>query len=130
MSGNRALLDTCAAIAVLEADSAAVRELQTVDTLTICLTVLGELYFGAMKSRRVIENTARVESFVGACELLVGDRQTAQLYGAIKAELQQKGRPIPENDVWIAAFARQHDMTLYTKDIHFRGIDGVSIASW
>ena len=54
------------------------------------------------------------------------DFDTARLYGRIKAELRRKGKPIPENDIWIAAAAIQYGLTLVTRDRHFDFIDGLS----
>ncbi|MEM7184769.1 MAG: PIN domain-containing protein [Spirochaetota bacterium] len=48
----------------------------------------------------------------------------------MKAELKKKGKPIPENDIWIAALAIQYTATLVTKDKHFKNIDGLQIESW
>jgi predicted nucleic acid-binding protein len=36
-----------------------------------------------------------------------------------------QGRPIPDNDIWIAAIARQHSLSLITRDAHFREIEGL-----
>jgi len=44
--------------------------------------------------------------------------------------LRIKGRPLPENDIWIAALARQHDLTLVTRDTHFEQMEGLSLAMW
>jgi tRNA(fMet)-specific endonuclease VapC len=44
--------------------------------------------------------------------------------------LREKGQPIPENDIWIAAIAQQHDLTLVTKDAHFNVIDHLKIEKW
>ncbi|HEY4572503.1 MAG TPA: PIN domain-containing protein [Thermoanaerobaculia bacterium] len=42
----------------------------------------------------------------------------------------RKGRPIPENDIWIAASARQHGLTLATRDGHFDDVDGLITETW
>jgi hypothetical protein len=52
------------------------------------------------------------------------------LYGEIKAELAQGGRPIPDNDLWIVALARQHDLPLATRDAHFRAIPLLRTLAW
>jgi tRNA(fMet)-specific endonuclease VapC len=41
-----------------------------------------------------------------------------------------KGKPIPENDIWIAAIAEQHQLTLVTRDSHFQHVDGLVIEQW
>jgi tRNA(fMet)-specific endonuclease VapC len=55
------------------------------------------------------------------------DEITAKFYRTIKDGLRQKGRPIPENDIWIAAIALQNNTTLVTRDAHFHGIDHLTI---
>lgn len=53
------------------------------------------------------------------------DSQIAQSYGKIKNGLFQKGKPIPENDIWIAATAIAKEMTLASYDKHFENVDGL-----
>jgi tRNA(fMet)-specific endonuclease VapC len=91
---------------------------------------VGELFYGARKSSRVEENIRKIENFVGESAILSCDLETAKQYGIVKEFLRGKGRPIPENDIWIAALAIQHDLTLISRDSHFEGIDGLSIAVW
>ena len=62
--------------------------------------------------------------------ILNADENTAQFYGSIVASLYKKGKPIPINDVWIAAIALQHGLTLVTRDKHFSEIEGLIIESW
>jgi len=40
------------------------------------------------------------------------------------------GKPMPINDIWIAAIAVQHDLTLVTRDAHFAAVDGLKQAKW
>ena len=92
--------------------------------------VLGELYYGARKSARVAANLARIDEFATSSAVLVCDTATAQEYGPIKNILRQKGRPIPENDISIAAIAQQYQLTLVSRDEHFREVDGLSVIRW
>ncbi len=62
---------------------------------------------------------ARIDEFAAANVILSCDAETGRWYGEIKNDLRQKGRPIPENDLWIAALAMQHDLLLVTRDGHF-----------
>jgi tRNA(fMet)-specific endonuclease VapC len=92
--------------------------------------VLGELYYGARKSTRVPENLARIEEFAARSTVLVCDTETARRYGEIKDRLRQKGRPIPENDIWIAAIALQYELTLVARDAHFENVDDLKVETW
>lgn len=112
MSG-RLLLDTNAVISVFAQDAALQAQLYDAAEVFISIIVLGELYYGARKSSRVLDNITRIDEFAAKNTLLVCDATTAQFYGEIKNSLRAKGRPIPENDIWIAATAKQYDLTLY-----------------
>jgi len=92
--------------------------------------VLGELYYGARKSGRAAANVTRVDAFAAGNAVLVCDEDTARRYGEIKDGLRVIGRPIPENDIWIAAVARQHGLTLATRDAHFSHVAGLLVAAW
>ena len=77
---------------------------------------VGELSFGAAKSGRPSENTAGRS--VVPCDLRCRSR-----YGRLKKRLGEKGRPLPENDAWIAATAKRHGMVLVTRDRHFQEVE-------
>ena len=59
--------------------------------------------------------------------LLSPNQYTAQIYGDIRLSLALKGQPIPENDLWIAATARQYGMTVLTSDAHFERIECIEL---
>ncbi|WP_370579578.1 PIN domain-containing protein [Mucilaginibacter sp. X5P1] len=67
----------------------------------------------------------QVAQFLENCKVLTVDAATGDLYGSIKAVLKDKGKPIPENDIWIAAIATQFDLPLFTTDKHFKEIDNL-----
>ena len=87
--------------------------------------VLGELFFGAAKSGRPSENTAKVERFAAGRSIVSSDLDVAREYGRLKQHLKGKGRPIPENDIWIAAAATHHGMVLVIRDRHFDEVAGL-----
>lgn len=128
MSGD-VLLDTNIVIAFFADDPAVVNQVQTA-SFFLCATVVGELYAGAYKSGRVAANIARVDAVVAASTILSCDVLTAKLYGSIKQELRTKGRPIPENDIWIAALAQQYALKLITRDEHFQHVSGLTTEKW
>jgi tRNA(fMet)-specific endonuclease VapC len=127
---GRVLLDTNIVIAILANDSAVHQRLAQATDVFVPSIVLGELYYGARKSSRVESNIETVDQFAAANRVLVCDSTTAQQYGQVKNLLREKGRPIPENDIWIAATAKQHDLTLVSRDAHFDEVDGLSLESW
>ena len=58
------------------------------------------------------------------------DLDTSRHYAIVKSYLKSKGTPIPENDIWIAALAKQHRLTLVTRDKHFNNIHELLLESW
>ena len=79
---------------------------------------------------RVQDNIQRIMSFITANTILGCDANTARFYGQIKNALKLKRRPIPENEIWIAAVAVQHDLILVSRDIHFSEVEGIKLAVW
>ena len=86
--------------------------------------------YGARKSGRPAENLTRIDQFAADNIVLALDRETARQYGDVKNKLRLKGQPLPENDIWIAALALQHNLTLATRDGHFQEMEGLKIISW
>jgi tRNA(fMet)-specific endonuclease VapC len=126
------LLDTNIVIAYFNEESSIRERLTTNSGITFLAPsiVMGELYFGAYKSVRKADNLAQIEDFLTISRVLECDNTTAQQYGQIKQLLETKGRPIPENDIWIAAVARQHSLTLVSRDEHFSVVDGLAVEQW
>lgn len=129
MSG-RFLLDTNIVIALWANDEAVTHQLAAASEIFIPIIVLGELYYGARKSVWSEKNIARIDEFAARNSIVSCDLSTAQRYGEIKNSLRAKGRPIPENDLWIAALSLQYGLTLVTRDDHFSTVDGLPIATW
>ncbi len=58
------------------------------------------------------------------------DRKTAVVYAQMRLALKRKGRPIPMNDVWIAAQCLERSWVLVTDDSDFDYMDGLVIDHW
>ncbi|PDW01672.1 type II toxin-antitoxin system VapC family toxin [Candidatus Viridilinea mediisalina] len=129
MSG-RFLLDTNIIIALWANDAAVIRQLAAMNEVFLPVIVVGELYYGAQKSAWSARNIARIDEFVAKSRILPCDLVTAQQYGAIKNRLRTKGKPIPENNLWIAALSMQYHLVLVSRDDHFNHIDGLTIIQW
>lgn len=127
MTGNKCLLDTCTIIATFRNDNTVWTKLDLMSEVYVPAIVVGELFYGAYKSADPQKHIIQVDAFLKNCRILPCNSLSADAYGRIKAALMQKGRPIPENDVWIAAIARQYDLPLFTIDKHFSEIDGISL---
>ena len=129
MSGS-VLLDTNIFIGILAKDEAVLSRLVETEAVFLPSIALGELYFGAFKSAHPDDNAERIDRLADSTVILYCDGTTAFHYGRIKADLRAKGRPIPENDIWIAAIAQQHGLTVVSRDLHFREIENLSIEEW
>jgi tRNA(fMet)-specific endonuclease VapC len=129
MSG-RYLLDTNIIIALFAGDTAVKENLSKAEETFVPSIAIGELCYGAWKSARVQENLTRIDEFAVSSVVLGCDTDTARRYGEIKNALRIKGRPVPENDIWIAAIAFQHDLMLATRDEHFNEIEDLKVVTW
>lgn len=123
------LLDTNVIIALFSGEKRVAERISETEVL-IPGTALGELYYGARKSVHAAENLAKIQQFAAATQVLSCDAVTAWIYGEIRNQLRLKGRPIPENDIWIAATAIQHDVTLATRDEHFDHVSDLKRENW
>ena len=92
------------------------------------VVVLGELFAGFEQGSNKNKNLAELDEFLSApaVEVLPVDRDVAETFGEIIADLRRQGRPIPTNDIWIAATCARAGATLITWDGHFRAIFRVS----
>ena len=129
MSG-RYLLDTNIVIALFAEDASVKRHITAAEEIFIPTTVIGELFFGAFNSAHQEQNISRIEEFALFNVVLSCGVGTGKEYGRIKNLLKKKGAPIPENDIWIAAGAIEHDLTLVTRDENFKNIDGLKRKAW
>lgn len=94
------------------------------------LPVLGEARFTVLNSGRRAENHQRLERFLRRCIVVPMTARTAQVYAEILISLRRKGRPIPTNDIWIAAACLEHDLPLATRDSDFQHVDGLVVLDW
>lgn len=129
MSGSY-LLDTNIIIGLFADEEVVKSNFAQADAVFIPSIVAGELYYGARKSARTTKNLERIDELVAESAVLVCDVETAQYYGEVKNKLRRKGRPLPENDIWIAALALQYNLTLVTRDAHFQEIKNLQTVAW
>ncbi|WP_441902226.1 type II toxin-antitoxin system VapC family toxin [Pedobacter psychrotolerans] len=130
MTGSN-LLDTNIVIELFKGNPTITEFLETLEEeINIPFAVLGELYLGAYRSANPKKHIKQINSFLERCNVLIADDETANHYALIKTALLQKGKPIPENDMWIAAVSKQFDLTLHTKDKHFKEIDDLNLQNW
>ena len=101
--------------------------MQHAPLVIVCTTVLGELLGGFAAGQRQHANRSELTKFLNVPRVKVvpTTEATADLYALVYAALRRKGRPIPTNDLWIAASSLEHGAALLTLDAHFQEIDGL-----
>lgn len=124
------ILDTNALSAFADNDPAIVPHVQRADALYIPVVVLGEYRYGVARSKQ----RPRHETWLGRgrayWNVLPLLEESAVHYARIRFELSRSGGPIPTNDIWIAALAREHDLPVLSRDRHFDAISGVIRIDW
>lgn len=124
---TRVCLDTSAYSNYRRGQPAVVDEIDRADWIGVPSVVLGEIWAGFMAGRRAERNVAELEEFLvdPVVEVLPIDRDVARIYGEIVTDLRHKGRPLPTNDIWIAAAAARAGASVLTFDTHFLEVDRV-----
>lgn len=131
MTGNSVLLDTSVVVHHFRKSNAALEShLSSGGKIFIPLVVLGELLAGAYHGSRQEKMLQQIDIFLRSAALLVPDETTAHNYGMIYAELYRAGTPIPQNDIWVAAYAREHGLAVAVRDGHFTKISNLTILEW
>ena len=93
--------------------------------------VLGELHAGWRKSNRPEENRVLLEAYLEGAVLDPLDAGVAAAYGEIRAALESQGTPIGQNDLWIAAHARERDCILVTHNLgEFARVPNLRVQDW
>jgi tRNA(fMet)-specific endonuclease VapC len=128
---KRIIIDTNFYVAFKKRDEAAIVTLKKAEYIAINTVILGELLAGFRCGSRERQNREELDLFFDSprVDLLSIDDETAEFYAQIFAELKQKGRPIPTNDLWLAASTLQHGLALATYDDHFKNINGLLLAN-
>jgi tRNA(fMet)-specific endonuclease VapC len=124
------ILDTNALSAIADNEAAAARIVTQAESIELPVIVLGEYRFGIAQSRRRAEYEKWLGELIDATRVLTVDDETSSQYAKIRAELKKAGRPIPSNDLWIAALSRQHRLPLMSHDQHFDAVQSLKRIAW
>jgi tRNA(fMet)-specific endonuclease VapC len=130
---ERLALDTSAAIDYMREVRQSPPQIEYATTVVIPLPVVGELFHGAQRSAQPDRGNEIVERLIARWQPLIGDVQTARVYGDIRATLFQGTGNLSvskKNDLWIAALCIQHDLPLLTNDAGFDDILGLTVIHW
>lgn len=119
------ILDTNGLSAAADGDRALEPIFREAAAIAVPAIVLGEYRYGIRQSRERRRYEAWLAEAVPSYRVLAVDEETAEHYADIRSELKRRGRPIPSNDVWIAALTRQYVLPLLTRDQHFDSVSGL-----
>ena len=124
----RLLLDTNAYSALMRGHAEVAARVRGAERVLVSPIVLGELRFGFRLGSRPSENVRQLDAFLDRpfVELLTVTRTTADRFARVAADLRRKGRPIPTNDVWIAAQSLETGAELLSSNRHFGEVDGLA----
>jgi tRNA(fMet)-specific endonuclease VapC len=124
------ILDTNALSALLDKETALLEMIRESRELALPVIVLGEFRFGIGVSRRRDQYEAWLRRDLSLFRVLSVVEATSVYYAAIRTELKASGSPIPANDAWIAALARQHRMPIVSQDTHFDKVKNIERLGW
>jgi predicted nucleic acid-binding protein len=120
----RVALDTNRLTDLFQGDAALAERLGLCDEVWIPLVVLAEIKAGFLGGTERHRNEILLRKLLSKTTVgvLLPDRETAEHYARLFVQLKRAGTPVPDNDLWIAALALQHDLLLITRDKHFKNI--------
>jgi tRNA(fMet)-specific endonuclease VapC len=124
------ILDTNALSAAAEREPDALDLVAGADRVAVPVIVLGEYRLGIAQSRHHTSYENWLREWITVVDVLDVDEETTPHYAAIGLELKRKGKPIPANDLWIAALCRQHSLPILSRDRHFDLVNGLKRISW
>ena len=124
------ILDTNALSAAADGDPTAMEVIAKAERLALPVIVLGEYRLGISQSRHRTEYEDWLQEWIETVTVLDIEEETTLHYAAIGLELRRSGKPIPTNDLWIAALCRQHSVPLVSRDRHFDVVRGLKRIDW
>lgn len=122
-------IDTNIYSALKRADASVIEIIQSVDEIAVSPIVIGELLFGFDNGTQIKNKRQELQKFLDSPRVKIYPIQseTAHFFSQISLSLRNKGKPIPTNDIWIAAQALEHGCVVCTLDNHFAAIEGLLI---
>ena len=123
------LIDTNIYSKAFRGDQSVVNTLKKQAEIGFSVISIGELLSGFKGGNRESENKTELENFLDSPRVVVYpvNDETAEFYSEVLHNLRTAGTPIPTNDIWIAAIAFQHGLKLFSTDVHFKSVKGLSL---
>ena len=124
------ILDTNAVSALFAGDTDLEPLLARQQRLKLPVIVIGEYRFGLFRSKLRKSIEPLLKTLIRESDVLPVDERTAEVYAQLREDLRDRGRPIPENDMWIAALALQHEVPVISRDDHFDEVRQIVRVAW
>ena len=124
------ILDTNGLSALADGDLTLEPILRQATGIALPAIVLGEYRYGIRQSRNRVRYEQWLAEAISSYQVLTVDEGTAEYYAEVREELKRKARPIPANDLWIAALSRQHRLPILSRDQHFDFVPGLKRIGW
>ncbi len=124
------IVDTDALSAMADGDIELEPVLRIAKAVVLPVIALGEYRYGIRQSRNRIKYERWLDELVLSCRVLDIDEGTTLQYALLREKLKRAGRPIPANDVWIAALAIQHEFPILSRDGHFDSVSQIQRIGW
>ena len=124
------ILDTNAISALAEQDKLLTNLVQAAPRIAVTIISLGEYAFGISQSRHRAELEAWLDALLLKVDVLLLEQKTLPFYAEVRGRLKVAGTPIPANDCWIAALAKQHRLPIVSQDRHFDSVKGIQRIGW
>jgi len=124
------ILDTNAVSALFAGDPSIAEVLAEEHQHHLPVIVIGEYRYGLMKSRERGRLGRFLDLFIHESIVLPIDVETTVHYANLREALRRNGRPIPENDAWVAALSTQYGLPIVSRDTHFDDVAGVERLGW
>ncbi len=123
-------LDTNGFSALADGDPKLKPILRSATVIAVPVIVLGEYRYGIKQSHNRVQYENWLARSILNCRVLIVDEETTVQYAEIRDKLRRTGRPIPPNDLWIAALTRQHALPLLSRDKHFDYVPQLKRVNW
>ena len=122
------LIDTNRLSDALAEEDEVLTQLENAESVHVPVVALGEIRAGFLRGRRPAENEKRLSWFLSQNGIftMAIDAPVSHRFAMLHHALRTKGRPIPTNDLWIAAIAVEHGLVVYTRDRHFEAVPGLA----
>ncbi|MDR1505969.1 MAG: type II toxin-antitoxin system VapC family toxin [Treponema sp.] len=110
-----------------------IQRIETYNPIDIKISTISvaEMEYGVAKSKMREKNRTALMNFISNFEIIPFELKDAEIYGIIRAELEQKGKIIGAYDIQLAAQALSRDYIFVTNNTkEFNRIKKLRLENW